>query len=482
MPILRQFVSGLAGGVGAAALAFLLYAILLSTLHYAIQPRVSAQARERLDMLDCCGGAEDGPDRAALVESTTDAYAARIQLVRAAQSSIDLVYHSFGGGMTTAAFAWEVWQAAERGVQVRLLLDGKVGLPHGDAVRAVRLLRAHPNVEYRTFNPIHLLKPWTWHVLLHDKFILADHRYLLLGGRNLGDKYFAPSAHTAQVTEDRDVLVWDTGIGQGRSVIPQLEDYMQTLWAHPASRAGKPRATNGAFVEKELLRCALAAQTLTQRDTPFYTRPLRDFLAATVPTKKICLLHNPVTTRRKEPWVAYQMRRFTLRASRQVLVQTPYATAHRELLAALHKVAGQAMVTLVTNSTASSPNLPAYSNYISQRAKFVSTGVQVYEFQGQRSIHGKSVLVDGRLAMVGSFNLDERSFFIDTETMLTIDSEPFAEALSTAIYAYRDQSLLVGKDNRPVKNPAVPTAPVPAGKKVLMFLSSLFSRLFHFLI
>ena len=43
--------------------------------------------------------------------------------------------------------------------------------------------------------PVDLLRPWEWNALLHDKFILADDRMLLLGGRNIGDEYFAPPGY-----------------------------------------------------------------------------------------------------------------------------------------------------------------------------------------------------------------------------------------------------------------------------------------------
>lgn len=79
----------------------------------------------------------------------------------------------------------------------------------------------------------------------------------------------------------------------------------------------------------------------------------------------------------------------------------------------------------LTNSMASSPNYPAFSAYSSQRAKFLATGVEIYEYQSTDSIHGKSCVADGRISVVGSFNLDDRSLYIDTESVLIIDSPEF---------------------------------------------------------
>lgn len=48
---------------------------------------------------------------------------------------------------------------------------------------------SEPNVEIRFYNTPNLLKPWTINGCLHDKYIVADHKYLLMGGRNMFD-YF----------------------------------------------------------------------------------------------------------------------------------------------------------------------------------------------------------------------------------------------------------------------------------------------------
>src|SRR6185503_3257259 len=79
-----------------------------------------------------------------------DAFAARVLLARAAERSLDLQYYIWHPDTTGGLLAEALWQAAERGVRVRLLLDdaNTKGL---DEVIAV--LDAHPNIEVRLFNP-----------------------------------------------------------------------------------------------------------------------------------------------------------------------------------------------------------------------------------------------------------------------------------------------------------------------------------------
>src|SRR6185436_9209537 len=52
-----------------------------------------------------------------------DAFAARIVLARAAERSLDVQYYIFRGDVTGGLLCEALWQAAERGVRVRLLVD-----------------------------------------------------------------------------------------------------------------------------------------------------------------------------------------------------------------------------------------------------------------------------------------------------------------------------------------------------------------------
>lgn len=50
------------------------------------------------------------------------------------------------------------------------------------------------------------------------------------------------------------------------------------------------------------------------------------------------------------------------------------------------------------------------------------TGVNVYEYLGSHSSHTKAVLIDENITILGSYNLDMRSTYQDTELMLAVDS------------------------------------------------------------
>src|SRR5262252_2069602 len=139
-----------------------------------------------------------------------DAFAARLLLVRAAQRSLDLQYYIWHPDTSGSLLSKELWDAAERGVRVRLLLDdaNTKGL---DEVIAV--LDAHPNIEVRLFNPFanrgmriadFLADFSRVNRRMHNKAFIADNQVAIVGGRNVGDEYFG--AETAVVFADLDAL------------------------------------------------------------------------------------------------------------------------------------------------------------------------------------------------------------------------------------------------------------------------------------
>lgn len=60
-------------------------------------------------------------------------------------------------------------------------------------------------------------------------------------------------------------------------------------------------------------------------------------------------------------------------------------------------------------------------------------GAKVLEYHGGVSYHGKSAVIDDRLTIVGSFNMDMKSAYQDTELMLVIDSRPLCEILKKVL-------------------------------------------------
>ena len=93
-------------------------------------------------------------------------------------------------------------------------------------------------------------------------------------------------------------------------------------------------------------------------------------------------------------------------------------------------------VSLMTNSVGNNGNPFGSADYYVNKQKILDTGVEVWEYEGGYSYHGKSILIDDNISVVGSFNIDMRSVYLDTELMLVIDSEEINQMLDEAMDSY----------------------------------------------
>lgn len=130
------------------------------------------------------------------IDDGQEALSIRLLLSRIAQSSLDLQYYMWHDDASGWLLFHEIYQAAERGVRVRVLLDDNntAGM---DAV--LHTLQQHPNIEIRLFNPFMNRR---WRILgyltalkrlnqrMHNKSFTVDNQITVFGGRNIGDEYF----------------------------------------------------------------------------------------------------------------------------------------------------------------------------------------------------------------------------------------------------------------------------------------------------
>lgn len=135
-------------------------------------------------------------------------------------------------------------------------------------------------------------------------------------------------------------------------------------------------------------------------------------------------------------------------AKTSIDIQTPYLITS-ELSQGLFRDAVKrgVKVRILTNSLSSTDNIEAFSSYQSSRKDLLETGVQIFEFRPDAAIrkeimsgalqrvmdftpifglHAKSMVVDGQITVIGTFNLDPRSANLNTECITVINSSGIA--------------------------------------------------------
>ena len=75
--------------------------------------------------------------------------------------------------------------------------------------------------------------------------------------------------------------------------------------------------------------------------------------------------------------------------------------------------------------------------YETSKKQLLSSGVDLWEYKGPDTLHAKSAVLDDRIALIGSFNVDPRSQHLNTETGIAINDEATARQLARYINAHK---------------------------------------------
>lgn len=196
-----------------------------SALHDTAGTRVGQAVARRFEM-------PSGKSGVLALANGLDAFAARALLIEAADRSIDVQYYIWQEDLSGILLFEALQRAADRGVRVRLLLDDNPTFGMDERLAA---LDAHPNIEVRLFNPF---KFRFWRVFeyiadfrrinrrMHNKSFTVDNQVTVIGGRNIGDEYFAASDEGTMY--DLDALA----IGDA---VQQVSDDFDRYWASDSS-------------------------------------------------------------------------------------------------------------------------------------------------------------------------------------------------------------------------------------------------------
>jgi putative cardiolipin synthase len=393
-----------------------------------------------------------------LLVAGPEAFVARAALAEAAQRTLDLQYYIVAEDATATLLLYRALRAAQRGVRVRLLID--------DIYAAGRdfdfaTLAAHPNVEVRVFNPFLRRGPLGISRVLefigdserlnrrmHNKLWIADNAAAVIGGRNLGDAYFAARADAAFA--DLDVLLAGPVVAD---VSRSFDEYWNSEWAVPIA-AFVGDVPTAADLDYVLARWAEHAEQFRETE---YARTLRatdvgpQLLSgrfALVAAPATAVYDAPAKLQKSVPGepgtILAVLRRLAEAARREVILVTPYFVPSERGVEVLCALARRGvLVRVLTNSLATTDVPIVHAGYARYRPPLLACGVQLHELHpgaartrrprpglsSGASLHAKAVVVDREFIVIGSMNLDPRSRRANTEVAVSIDSAALGEQL-----------------------------------------------------
>lgn len=413
-----------------------------------------------------------GADRARIVEPNKEALDVRIDMMRKAKKEIIFSTFDIREGSSTQDVFSVLVAAADRGVKVKILVDGMYGTLHMNGKDIFKATGSHPNIEIRFYNTPNLLMPWTIHGCLHDKYIVVDDKYLLMGGRNTFD-YFLGEHKGKGIGLDREILIYNTG-NEKDSAIGEVKDYFRKVWNLDVC---KTEFSSWSKEQRsgEINRLLKHEKNLTAAKI--------DYWKDTVPTLKTTLVTNPTHIYGKEPYVWEVLKQLMLHADQRVFIHTPYAVFSDEMYQGMKEIKQKVPDTkIILNSIASGDNICASADYKKNKQRIMDTKVKIYEYMGKHSTHGKSLVIDDDLAVVGSYNFDCRSTYVDTETMLVVHGKEITAQLEGKLNDLKDGSLEVDSKGTYKANAKVKERTMEKGKERLITILSYVIQGFRYLV
>lgn len=458
---------------------YLVYVFTFSFLIYSFHP-TSGNAENKTSAFS----ANHTNDRVALIETPEEAIAARLDLIENAESSLNIAYYKWADGKVSDLMLGSVLDAADRGVEVRIILDGILQLGNiRTRVDEVFLgFASHPNIEIKVYEPFNPLTPMAWNNRMHDKMIMVDNEFGLLGGRNIEDRFYLEDAHKKGLVKDREVLVYNAN--DSSSALDDMEEYYDQLWNYKHSKFKNKKMSTRKVNKGDAALTQLRAEHQESKNTFLTThfediQPV-DWASESLPTENIHFVSNSLGRMNQVPKGLNAILQLATEADESIFIQSPYFIPSRKMLARVNEEdIDPEKTTLFTNSEAISPNVVAISAYNNRRKYMVDSGAKIFEYQGPGSTHGKSGIFDEQISVVGTFNIDPRSSYINTEAMMIIDSTEFAEDLKQGIGVNFDTSLQVDEDYSYIEHPETEPAKLPLPRKILIRLLSFVTPVFE---
>lgn len=466
----------------------LIYLIAGAVIPFARYTPLSDESRQQIADTEFYQG-YPGKERVMLLETNQSAWDERMRMMQLAQEEIIFSTFDIRDGESARDVLAVLLHKADEGVKVRMLVDGFSGLVRMEGRQVFYALSSHPNVEIRIYNPMNLLTPWKTQGRMHDKYLIVDNEIFILGGRNTFD-YFIGSYPTDDRSYDREVLVYNPepakGAGEGLS---QVRDYFEGVWGLPVCRPfhDSAKLADKKGVQEEIAALKERYNRLAVENPDLFSQDLEEIRSYydthTAEAGKITLISNPTGIYAKEPVVFSAIASLIGQAQSSVIFHTPYAVLNDEMYRALQDAAANVPdIRIMINSVENGDNFFASSDYIRHKKWMASLGIPIYEYDGGMSYHGKSLVIDGNLSLIGSYNLDLRSTYMDTELMLAIESPSLAAELTGYMEAFHQDCRLLLPDASYQIPEHLTVASVPAWKRAAWSIVGFLMQPFRFLI
>ena len=324
------------------------------------------------------------------------------QAIRTARSAVHFQFYIAVADPTTEPVITALEEAHRRGVTVRVLIDhlGSVGYPGYQ--KLVRRLEA-ADIPWQRMLPV---RPWRGEyqrpdLRNHRKILIIDRTVAFTGSQNIIDRSYNKKKNRKKGLQWVGLMLRIQGPAVGH-----LDAVFATDWSCETGErvaeqtpAPRPQPAPGTITCQVLPSGPGLEQQSNQE-----------------------LFHHIFAT-----------------AEKHITVCTPYFVPDEALLTALCSAVSRGVqVRLYVGET--STHAATHHAQRSYYEQLIRAGIRIFLYPAPWVLHAKFVLADGQVAVVGSSNMDIRSFALDHEVNLMIIDPGFLTRMHTIAENYHQDS------------------------------------------
>ena len=394
---------------------------------------------------------------------------ARAWLSEYAEKTIDIQYFIFSTDNVGLIACDYLVRAADRGIKVRMIVDD---IMVDTDIQDILTFNSHKNIQVKIYNPVINLGKnifdkigkiatdfRTVNQRMHNKTFIVDGKVVITGGRNIADEYFDYD-HKYNF-RDRDIILLGK---ESENVSKSFNEF----WNSPLSKDVDSIVEDKTHI--------INAEPSFDRLHEYACNPVNFWPQIRQRIENLPKAFNQIKSSGKLVWLddvnfisdrpgkndgtsglggggatTTALINIVKGAKTSIDIQTPYLIT-TELSQNLFKEAIErgVKIRILTNSLASTDNIEAFSSYQTDRNKLLKIGIDIYEYKPDAAIrkrimtgeltekldhipifglHAKSMLIDNKKTIIGTFNLDPRSANLNTECIVIINSDKITQGV-----------------------------------------------------
>ena len=343
-----------------------------------------------------------GGNSAKLYPDYAESLAAMTDAVNKARTFVHAEFYIIAFDRTTVPFFEALTAAVERGVTVRVLLDHVASWRSPHYYRTIRKLR-RSGVKWQLMLPIQLFRGKFQRPDLrnHRKLLVIDGTIAYTGSQNMIDRSYNKRSNRRRGLQWKDLMVRFEG-----PIVAGIDALFITDWYSETNELLEREVSPpDPDIQRDLLDC----QVVPSGPGFDGENNLRLFNS---------LLYS---------------------AQEKIIITSPYFVPDESMLYAITTAAQSGLdVQLFVSEIGDQPVV-----YHAQRSYYealLRAGVRIWLYKAPTVLHSKFFTIDDEVAVIGSSNMDMRSFSLNLEISVMVHGKSFVDDLRLVGQEYRDTS------------------------------------------